>query len=68
MQTAPADDGRIDLVALRAASVNFLGADGPARIHETYPDGTRDRLVAIKRRYDPRNLFRSNQDIPPTGG
>ena len=50
-----------------AAYVNFLGIDGPARIHEAYPDGTWDRLVAIKRRYDPHNLFRSNQNIPPTG-
>ncbi len=50
------------------AYVNFLGVDGPERIHEAYPDATWDRLAAIKRRYDPGNLFRLNQNIPPSGG
>lgn len=30
-----------------------------------YPGPTWDRLAAIKRRYDPTNLFRLNQNIPP---
>jgi hypothetical protein len=47
------------------AYVNFLGTDGPARIREAYPGKTWDRLVAIKRQYDPTNLFRLNQNIPP---
>jgi FAD/FMN-containing dehydrogenase len=41
----------------------FLGTDGAARIHEAYPGRTRDRLVEIKRRYDPDNLFRLNHNI-----
>jgi Berberine and berberine like len=45
--------------------VNFLGDEGVARIHETYPGATWDRLTAIKGRYDPTNLFRLNQNIPP---
>jgi FAD/FMN-containing dehydrogenase len=47
------------------AYVNFLSDDGVARIRAAYPGKTWDRLVAIKRRYDPTNLFRSNQNIPP---
>jgi FAD/FMN-containing dehydrogenase len=45
--------------------VNFLGDEGVARIHEFYPGATWDRLTAIKGRYDPTNLFRLNQNIPP---
>ena len=47
------------------AYVNFLGDEGEARIREAYPGATWDRLAAIKRRYDPTNLFRLNQNIPP---
>jgi hypothetical protein len=47
------------------AYVNFIGAEGPARIHDAYPPATWKRLVDIKRRYDPANLFRSNQNITP---
>ena len=45
--------------------VNFLGDEGEARIREAYPGPTWDRLRAIKSRYDPTNLFRLNQNIPP---
>jgi FAD/FMN-containing dehydrogenase len=47
------------------AYVNFLGDEGEARVREAYPGSTWDRLAAIKRRYDPTNLFRLNQNIPP---
>jgi FAD/FMN-containing dehydrogenase len=50
-----------------SAYVNFLGDEGAARVREAYPDPAWERLVAIKRRYDPGNLFRLNQNIPPTG-
>lgn len=49
-----------------AAYVNFLGDEGESRIREAYPTATWNRLAAIKRRYDPTNLFRLNQNIPPT--
>ncbi len=45
--------------------VNFLQEEGEARIREVYPSATFARLAAIKRRYDPRNIFRFNQNIPP---
>ena len=43
--------------------VNFLGDEGQARVREAYPGATWDRLADVKRRYDPRNLFRLNQNI-----
>lgn len=48
------------------AYVNFMGDEGEARVREAYPGSTWDRLVAVKSRYDPTNLFRMNQNIPPT--
>jgi FAD binding domain-containing protein/berberine-like enzyme len=50
------------------AYVNFLADEGPARVRAAYPGATWDRLAAIKRRYDPMNLFRLNQNIPPSDG
>jgi berberine-like enzyme len=47
------------------AYVNFLDDEGEARVRAAYPGSTWDRLAAIKRRYDPGNLFRLNQNIPP---
>jgi FAD/FMN-containing dehydrogenase len=49
----------------RGAYVNFVGDEGEAGVHRAYPDGTWKRLAEIKRRYDPNNLFRLNQNIPP---
>jgi FAD/FMN-containing dehydrogenase len=45
--------------------VNFLAEEGEARVREAYPVPTWHRLVEIKGRYDPTNLFRLNQNIPP---
>ena len=45
------------------AYVNFLGDEGEARVRAAYPGTTWDRLIEIKRRYDPDNLFRRNQNI-----
>jgi FAD/FMN-containing dehydrogenase len=47
------------------AYVNFLGDEGAARTRSAYPGPTWDRLRSIKRQYDPHNLFRRNQNIPP---
>ena len=47
------------------AYVNFLGDEGTARVQAAYPGSTWDRLREIKARYDPANLFRLNQNIPP---
>jgi Berberine and berberine like len=37
-----------------------------ARVHQAYPGSRQERLAAIKVRHDPTNLFRRNQNIPPT--
>jgi hypothetical protein len=47
------------------AYVGFLADEGEARVRAAYPGPTWDRLVAIKSKYDPTNLFRLNQNIPP---
>jgi FAD/FMN-containing dehydrogenase len=47
------------------AYVNFLGDERPGRVRQAYPGSTWDRLVEVKRRYDPDNLFRRNHNIPP---
>lgn len=44
---------------------NFLEDEGDARIRAAYPRGAYERLAAIKRRYDPSNLLRRNQNVPP---
>ena len=49
----------------RSAYVNFIGAEGDARVRDAYPAGTWERLRAIKRKFDPENIFRLNQNIPP---
>ena len=40
--------------------------DDRSRIQDNYK-GNYDRLVAIKRTYDPDNLFHLNQNIAPSG-
>ena len=49
------------------AYVNFMMDEGQERVQATYGDN-HERLVAIKNKYDPTNLFRVNQNIRPTGG
>jgi len=48
-----------------SAYVNFLGEEGEARVRAAYPGETWERLRGIKAHYDPTNLFRLNQNIPP---
>jgi hypothetical protein len=45
--------------------VNFLGVEGNARIRAAYGDAKYERLARLKRRFDPENLFRLNQNITP---
>jgi FAD/FMN-containing dehydrogenase len=44
--------------------INFMDGDDQGRIRENYR-GNYDRLVSVKRKYDPGNLFHLNQNIKP---
>jgi FAD/FMN-containing dehydrogenase len=46
------------------AYINFLGDEGQERVRSAYGPNY-ERLVALKNKYDPTNLFRLNQNIPP---
>jgi FAD/FMN-containing dehydrogenase len=45
--------------------VNFLEDEGQDRVRAAYGPARYDRLVSLKRRYDPDNLLRRNQNISP---
>jgi hypothetical protein len=45
--------------------VNFLMEEGEERIRQAYGAEKYDRLKALKRKYDPDNFFRLNQNIHP---
>ena len=47
-----------------AAYLNFTPE--PDRVRDAFGTETYDRLVALKDRYDPDNLFRMNQNVAPT--
>ncbi|WP_343674852.1 FAD-binding oxidoreductase [Paraburkholderia heleia] len=75
--TDPADDARCVAwargffeasapYALGSVYVNFLTDDERARVEAAYGPNM-SRLVAVKTRYDPHNLFRHNQNIRPEG-
>jgi hypothetical protein len=45
--------------------LNFLGDEGSELVRAAYGATNFERLVALKAKYDPTNLFRLNQNIPP---
>ena len=47
------------------AYINFMMEEGDERVRATYR-GNYDRLVEVKNKYDPDNLFKRNQNIKPT--
>ncbi len=51
--------------ATEAVYVNYLDTDDTDRVQAAYEPGTFGRLQFLKRRYDPDNVFRVNQNIGP---
>ncbi len=51
-----------------ATYVNFLELDGatPERVKAAYSQEDWERLVSLKDRYDPGNMFRFDRNIPPS--
>ena len=49
---------------MQGAYINFMMEEGQDRIKATY-GANYDRLVNVKKKYDPTNFFRVNQNIKP---
>jgi FAD/FMN-containing dehydrogenase len=50
------------------AYLNFLGDEGAGRVEAAFGSDRYRRLQELKDKWDPTNLFRHNQNIPPTAG
>ena len=48
-----------------ASYVNFTGEASADQVRASYPKDTYERLLEVKNRYDPSNVFRLNQNLVP---
>jgi FAD/FMN-containing dehydrogenase len=70
---SPAPEARSAFAAFRESLApytrgsygNLMSSVEPEDVAALYPPDTLERLVAVKRTYDPENLFRQNFNIPP---
>ena len=56
----------IEQHTLGGGYVNFLAEGGAEAVRQAYGVERFDRLVAVKNRLDPHNVFHHNQNIPPS--
>jgi FAD/FMN-containing dehydrogenase len=54
----------LDAFGASDAYVNYLGEEGPSAVKASY-GANYGRLAILKKKYDPDNFFRFNQNIPP---
>jgi FAD/FMN-containing dehydrogenase len=47
--------------------LNFTGEEVTGKVQTGFDADVWERLVALKDQYDPNNMFRFNQNIPPSG-
>ena len=57
---------KLEPLAEGRAYVNFLGTESSGSVRDVYGAEKHTRLVALKDRWDPTNVFRSNQNILPS--
>ena len=60
----PLRDGAVDDEAI-GPYVNFLADEGPEQVESAYGARAYGTLAAVKRAYDPDNVFRTNHNIRP---
>jgi FAD/FMN-containing dehydrogenase len=66
VEWARATAGAIEPWSLGGGYANYMQADEPLdRVRAAFGDAAFERLRAVKRRYDPGNTLRRNQNIPP---
>ena len=57
----------IEPFKIAGVPLTFSADTGDERVRATYGPERYARLVALKDKYDPDNLFRLNQNIKPSG-
>ena len=66
---ARATAAAIEAWSFGSGYINYMQADEPIeRVRAAFGDEAFERLQTLKRRYDPTNILRRNQNIPPEGG
>ena len=65
--TRPAREQLWDALSphVNGAYANFLSEAEDADVAAVYPSATYERLAAVKRQYDPENVFAGNHNVRP---